>query len=390
MKVRFFPTPIQKTFLRRCLGTTRKLYNETVAYINDEYESQKHLEKRTVSSFYSVRKEIIVSNADLDDSNRWLSDVPYNTRQLAVKAAIDARTTCFGLLKAKRIDHFKLSFKSRKDVCQICYFDASSLSLSKTGGLQLCKTGFLKGNSLIRVSKRGEKDVKAYFNGERSDYTVKLDGEAFYLCLSTITPREEAVEAPLEKKQVVALDPGVRTFMTGYSPSGEVIQTTDEVSTRLKGIFKQIDDVNTSTTKAKGRSKKRHRLKMRRLHRKIKDVVNNMHIHVSKELAKAYGTIIIPDFGTSKMLKERTLNSSAKRMMSSLAFYRFKERLYRTCTKFKTECKVVTEEYTSKTCTSCGHLHENLGGNKTYNCVSCKLSIDRDINGARNILLKHI
>lgn len=49
-----------------------------------------------------------------------------------------------------------------------------------------------------------------------------------------------------------------------------------------------------------------------------------------------------------------------------------------------------TEEYTSKTCTRCGRINHNLGSNKVFTCASCKLIIDRDINGARNILLKNL
>ncbi|MFP4124339.1 MAG: zinc ribbon domain-containing protein, partial [Coleofasciculus sp.] len=50
----------------------------------------------------------------------------------------------------------------------------------------------------------------------------------------------------------------------------------------------------------------------------------------------------------------------------------------------------VTEEYTSKTCSKCGHIHTKLGGNKHFVCPSCGHAIGRDINGAFNILLKDL
>ena len=49
-----------------------------------------------------------------------------------------------------------------------------------------------------------------------------------------------------------------------------------------------------------------------------------------------------------------------------------------------------TEEYTSKTCSVCGYLKLNLGGNKVFKCDRCQAIIDRDINGARNILIKYL
>ena len=48
----------------------------------------------------------------------------------------------------------------------------------------------------------------------------------------------------------------------------------------------------------------------------------------------------------------------------------------------------VSEEYTSKTCTKCGHIHQNLGGSKHFKCPHCGHSMPRDWNGALGIFLK--
>ena len=39
-------------------------------------------------------------------------------------------------------------------------------------------------------------------------------------------------------------------------------------------------------------------------------------------------------------------------------------------------------------CTNCGNIKHDLGSSKTYNCQNCGITIDRDIGGARSILLK--
>ncbi len=66
------------------------------------------------------------------------------------------------------------------------------------------------------------------------------------------------------------------------------------------------------------------------------------------------------------------------------------------------------ESYTSKTCPDCGHIHEKLGGEKTFRCPQCGFTADRDAiaklcasfaqatalgvpplaSGARNIMLR--
>ena len=48
---------------------------------------------------------------------------------------------------------------------------------------------------------------------------------------------------------------------------------------------------------------------------------------------------------------------------------------------------IVDEDYTSQTCGNCGELTKTRS--KTFECSTCKTIIDRDFNGARNILLKN-
>ena len=49
---------------------------------------------------------------------------------------------------------------------------------------------------------------------------------------------------------------------------------------------------------------------------------------------------------------------------------------------------VVDEAYTSKTCGRCGWIHARLGGSKTFRCSECGWVVDRDVNGARNSVLR--
>ena len=83
------------------------------------------------------------------------------------------------------------------------------------------------------------------------------------------------------------------------------------------------------------------------------------------------------------------MNTRTAHMMQSLSFYKFKTKLQSLCEKRGNILYIVDESYTSKTCGRCGNLNNKLGGNKIYKCTNCNLVIDRDINGARNILLKH-
>lgn len=74
--------------------------------------------------------------------------------------------------------------------------------------------------------------------------------------------------------------------------------------------------------------------------------------------------------------------------MMTWAFYRFSQVLEHQCQKYGTIMIRHTEEFTSKTCTSCGHIHHNLGGSRTFTCPACNHSLPRDFNGALGNFLK--
>ncbi|MFK0729908.1 MAG: zinc ribbon domain-containing protein [Gloeotrichia echinulata IR180] len=44
--------------------------------------------------------------------------------------------------------------------------------------------------------------------------------------------------------------------------------------------------------------------------------------------------------------------------------------------------------FASKTCGNCGHINYKLGGKKVFKCPHCGSQMNRDVNGARNILLR--
>jgi transposase len=86
---------------------------------------------------------------------------------------------------------------------------------------------------------------------------------------------------------------------------------------------------------------------------------------------------------------KKILKGSVKFVLQALRHYSFRQHLINKCEEYGCKINVVTEEYTSKTCGNCGYLSENYTNRIKY-CSNCKLKINRDINGARNILIKNI
>ena len=126
------------------------------------------------------------------------------------------------------------------------------------------------------------------------------------------------------------------------------------------------------------------------LWRKIKNLVSEMHWKSIHYLVSNYDIIYLPDFRVSEMIRSKKLSRQTKRVMCMFSFYSFKEKLEYKCKMYNKELIICDESFTSKTCTCCGKLNYNLGSSEVFVCEECDMIIDRDVNGARNILIKQL
>jgi transposase len=211
-----------------------------------------------------------------------------------------------------------------------------------------------------------------------------------------------------DESSVVALDPGVRKFMTGYDPCGQVIfigSNTQKVINkslrRIKRTKAAVRKVRSKITdqkvaRSKNRSQKqsvRHRLWRAKLayhnaELKQKNIVKNLHYRTAHLLLRQYKTVILPTT-TSQYWVKGKLRAITKLQANALSMGQFATRLVETSTFYKGR-RVLrgAESYTSKQCGSCGTINDNRGGAEVFKCYKCKISADRDAHGARNILLK--
>ena len=237
------------------------------------------------------------------------------------------------------------------------------------------------GKEVLKLPKSNKLAKKLISNGLKYDCKLILDSIGkYWLCIPY--DREVDNQNSFEsKREYVALDPGIRTFQSFYSPEricGEIARNDNK---RIYRLCKHLDDLQSRMSAQK--SKKRRRIKRAwlRLIQRIKNLVNEVHKKTSRFLTKHFKVILLPKFETSQMVNrsERNIGSKTARAMMTWV-----------CNRTNTKLVIVTEEYTSKTCGKCGNLHANLGSNKCFKCPRCEMKMDRDINAARNIMLKYL
>ena len=117
-------------------------------------------------------------------------------------------------------------------------------------------------------------------------------------------------------------------------------------------------------------------------------LVDDLLRRVAHDPVTNFDAILLPSFKTNEKSSrtERKIRTKTGRSMLGLAHYRFKQKLAWMVRNFGKRLTICNEAYTSKTMSWTGRIISSLGSAKTISDDG--MTIDRDINGARGIMLR--
>ena len=175
--------------------------------------------------------------------------------------------------------------------------------------------------------------------------------------------------------------------MTGLSEK-EQFNIAPNINKKLRDKIKKLDNIKFNSNISKKIKKKNETL----INKKIHNMVDDLHWKVIKFLILNFNNILLGDMSAKSIVskKNSVLSNASKKACLQSRYYVFKQRLEYKCKLHRTNFKLVNECYTSKICSNCGNYKEELKGEKIYNCAKCNLSLNRDINGCRNIMIKSL
>ncbi len=308
---------------------------------------------------YSLQKE--ARNINRPD---WVKELPGHQLQEAVADAVDAYWQA-------RNNGGEGKFKSCRAYSQVIKF--------KVGN-------YKKGTWYSRLTKNLTFTSKQSLPTE-SIYGTQLVYQKgkWYGCFPEYKPIK-----PTESSRVIAIDPGVRTFLTGYD--GEIILEVGKKDIgRINRLCSHLDQLMSKISKSRVKRKRfKQRKAANRIREKIKNLIKDLHSKVASFLVNNYKVIFLPTFESSQMVikNQRKLKSKTARNMLTWSHYKFAQNLTQMAARNNSLVIRCNESYTSKTCPKCGKIHEKLGGSKIFKCSNCCFKADRDANGARNIMIR--
>lgn len=391
-------TDKQKEIIFRWFRECDTVYNETIRRFNA---------KNGEFSFDYKKLKLQIFNKLYGKSKK---SCPYDILTDEVRIACSNIKSCLTNFKNGNIKHFEIKEKNKYKLRSIL-IPKPRITTKGIYSTILGKQDFGNINTAIITS-----DCRLTYNFIRKEFFL-------------LTPIYEKIKTIDDRKEATSIDPGEKIPFTFYSPSecGKIAEDVRKPILKIQQkIRKHQSALNRNKNKKdkKVRNKTKLKNKIRNNYRKIKNIVKELHNQSAIFLCKNYKRIIIPKFETQKMLKndkkgmkarikennqkiineannkeemkvnlksykrKTRLNGRVKFVLNCLSHYKFRQHLLMKCEEYGCQLFVGTEEYTSKCCGRCGYLSD-IYKNREKICPYCGLKINRDINGARDIMLKH-
>lgn len=372
-KIRILPTKEQKKKINDWIAAYRKTWNLSVHAV---YEEEVKCTNEILRKHFVLEKHMTPENYK---KYEWLFRTGKRIREYGVKDFVSTYNTCQARVRKEEIKQFRIGYKNKYDFKQTIPLSHESTyilsdGIVRTNGLEIKLKeipGILWDSSF--VDKITISQGKTQYSIKHNLKLTRMGDEYFISLTGFATPKMKNHST----NRIISIDPGVNTFITYYSPQGEWGEIGSNVNWRLEKLRKKEDSIRNC-----GRSLQRG---LNKIKRKIINLVDDFHWKTVHYLLSKFDKILIPRLYVGRC------NKKIKDAQKDLRHCQFVDRLiYKSMFYSGKEIHEVKEHWTSKTCTKCGNLDRNFGSDSVYKCGKCGLVIGRDINAARNILLKHL
>jgi transposase, IS605 OrfB family, central region len=360
-KVRLKPTKEQEHRLWKSTGTARWAYNWAL-----DRQEKNYADGGKFLLDNDLRKEL--TQLKQTEEFSWLYGVSNNITKQAIKDACDAYKKFFKKLADKP------RFKSRKKSKPSFYNDNVKLKV-KAGIVLIEKVGWVKMSEQLPI---GEK----YTNPR-----ISFDGKYWYISVGI--EEEQTIEQLTS--EVVGIDVGVKEL--AVCSNGMTFKNINK-SKRVKKLEKQLRRLQRKVSRKYQMNKEGSRFvktcniikvekQIRMLHRKLNGIRNN-HIHqATNAIVKTKPCkVVMETLNIKGMMKNRHLSKA----IAKQKLYDFKLKLQYKCEIFGIDFIEADKWYpSSKLCSCCGTIKQDLKlSDRVYRC-KCGLVIDRDFNASINL-----
>ena len=359
------------------LNKKKKKTEENLNNINTIIKQIEQIDMKVLNN-NKLKKEAIknIESEKNDNINEWELNTPKDTRAGAVDDVCKAYTSAFTNLKKGNIKFFNMNYR-KKDANNSSILISKQTIKIENNKIKLPKSSFEKDDCYIKIGNKTLKKNKNIII-EKDCRLVKQKGE-YYLFVPILVKQKEL------KKPVnyCGIDPGVRTFMTCFGNNGCIEYKHNKLL--LDKLNKKLNYLKNLRTLSFHNKK----VALNKIETKKSNIINEVHWKTINSILSSNDVILYGDIKSHNIVK-KSKNSKLNQDFNDMKFYSFKQRLLYKSICYNKLVIPVNEAYTTKTCSCCGTINNNVGSSEIFNCTNCNKSVGRDVNAAKNILLKGI
>ena len=353
-KYRLYPTKKQTQKLEWTLDKCRILYNSCLLDRQNHY-------KETGKGISRISQQVILKN----DKNKFdfLNDIHSQVLQDILFRVDKAFQNFFRRIKSGEKAGYP-RFKSEGRYDSITYPQYENGCEITSQGLKLSKIGTIK----IKLHRQPDGDIKTCI--------IKREIDKWYACFSV---EYEPVKKPIPDKSI-GIDVGIKSFAVLSDKT-----VIDNPKYLRKSEKKLISKQRQLSAKKKGSSnRKKARIKVAKLHCKVRNQRSDFHHKTSRKIIDTCGFIAVEDLNIKGMVRNHNLAKS----ISDAGWGQFLN--YLTYKAEDAGCKIekVAPHHTSVRCSRCGNPVPKTLADRIHICPFCNAILDRDHNAAINILNK--
>ena len=349
-KYRIYPDKEQRDFFARTFGCVRLFYNTSLDEMNKLYKEKKEYKDITPASykerfpFFKEVDSLALANAQLN-------------RNKALKAFFRKQNK-FPKFKAKRN---KQSYSTN----------------NQNGTVYLSEDG-----KYISLPKIKNIKIKMHrkFDGVIKTVTVSKEcDETYYVSILV----EENIEAKPKSNNSVGIDLGIKSYIV--DSNAEIIDNPKHLSRSLLRLA--IEQRKLSHMKKGGKNRNKQRIKVARLHRRIRNQRNDFLQKLSSKYINENQVIVLEDLNIKQMEQDSRLS----RLIVDASWSTFVSMLeYKGDWYGRDIIKVPTYYPSSQLCSCCGYQNKEIKdlSIREWVCPKCGATHSRDHNASINILNK--
>lgn len=336
-KYRIYPNKAQQIKLAKTFGCVRFIWNKNVEIFNNRGEFKTSTEYRNEFEFLKEVSASAIQQKEMD------------FKEFKKQRFLKNRKKKIGNPKFKK-KHLKQSFRLPNQKFKL--FD-NKIQVEKIGKIRI---------KIDRIAK-----------GKFMSVTISRDNCGDYFASILV---DEIIIHKNKTNKSVGIDVGLKQLIT--TSDGLQINRLRDNQAKLKHIQKLL-------SRKKKNSNRFKKLKMRlaKIHRKQTRRRNWLLHNISTYLTDNYDTIITEDLNISGMMQNHKLAGS----IADASWCELIRQIEYKCNFYGKELIKVNRWFpSSKTCSRCGHIKNDLKlQDRIFRCDNCGIEIDRDLNASKNI-----